>query len=41
MNYRLRIAVLPVLLIISMVVLEIYSILGLTASRAHAAGQFH
>lgn len=39
MTHRLRIAVLPALLTLSIVVLAVYSILGPTASRAHAAGQ--
>ncbi len=39
MIHRLRIAVLTALLTLSMVVLGVYSILGPTASRAHAAGQ--
>ncbi len=39
MTHRLRIAALPVLLTLSIVVLGVYSILGPTTSRAHAAGQ--
>src|SRR5260370_35522258 len=39
MIHRLRVAVLTALLALSMVVLGVYSILGPTASRAHAAGQ--
>src|SRR5712692_4302670 len=39
MTHRLRMAVLTALLTLSMVVLGVYSILGPTASRAHAAGQ--
>ena len=39
MIHRLRIVVLAALLTLSIVVLGVYSILGSTASRAHAAGQ--
>ena len=39
MTHRLRIAALPALLTLSLVVLGVYSILGPTASRAHATGQ--
>jgi len=39
MTHRLRIAALTALLTLSMVVLGVYSILGPTVSRAHAAGQ--